>query len=133
MKMLRIPLLLIGLLLCSQGFAATAQQNKMATCNADAKTQNLTGDKRQAFMSNCLKAAPAATSAMPAATPAATPATTPAAMPATPATKPATAAVPAKVLTPQQQKMKDCNAAAKTQAPKGDAHKAFMSNCLKKK
>lgn len=125
MKMLRIPLLLIGLLLCSQGFAATAQQNKMATCNADAKTQNLTGDKRQAFMSNCLKAAPAATSAMPAATPAATP--------ATPATKPATAAVPAKVLTPQQQKMKDCNAAAKTQAPKGDAHKAFMSNCLKKK
>jgi len=122
MKMLRIPLLLIGLLLCSQGFAATAQQNKMATCNADAKTQNLTGDKRQAFMSNCLKAAPAAT-----------PATTPAAMPATPATKPATAAVPAKVLTPQQQKMKDCNAAAKTQAPKGDAHKAFMSNCLKKK
>ena len=32
MKMLRVPLLLIGLLLCSQGFAATAQQNKMTTC-----------------------------------------------------------------------------------------------------
>ncbi len=147
MKMLRIPLLLIGLLLCSQGFAATAQQNKMTTCNADAKTQNLTGDKRQAFMTNCLKATPATTSAMPAATPATTsampaatpaatpamPATTPAATPATPAAKPAAAAMPAKVLTPQQQKMKDCNAAAKTQAPKGDAHKAFMSNCLKKK
>ena len=36
MKMLRVPLLMIGLLLCSQGFAATAQQNKMTTCNADA-------------------------------------------------------------------------------------------------
>jgi hypothetical protein len=28
MKMLRVPLLMIGLLLCSQGFAATAQQTK---------------------------------------------------------------------------------------------------------
>ncbi len=36
MKMLRAPLLMVGLLLCSQGFAATAQQNKMTTCNADA-------------------------------------------------------------------------------------------------
>ncbi|CAD5198837.1 PsiF family protein [Pseudomonas sp. FEN] len=119
MKMLRIPLLLVGLLLCSQGFAATAQQSKMSTCNADAKAQNLAGDARKSFMSNCLKAAPAA------ATPAA-------ATPAAPATKPATAAVPAKVLTPQQQKMKDCNA-NKPQGLKGDAYKAYMSNCLKKK
>src|SRR5450830_58966 len=103
MKMLRIPLLLIGLLLCSQGFAATAQQSKMSTCNADAKTQNLAGDARKAFMSNCLKTtAPAAA----AATPAATPAVTPAVTPATPASKAAAATAPAKVLTPQQQKMK---------------------------
>ncbi|MFJ2692002.1 PsiF family protein [Pseudomonas sp. NPDC087336] len=59
MKMLRAPLLMIGLLLCSQGFAATDQQNKMTTCNADATAKSLKGDERKAFMSNCLKAAPA--------------------------------------------------------------------------
>jgi hypothetical protein len=30
----------------------------------------------------------------------------------------------------QQDKMAACNAQAKTQAPTGDAHKQFMSNCL---
>ena len=34
---------------------------------------------------------------------------------------------PAKQLTPQQQKMKDCNADASTQKLAGDARKAFMS------
>jgi hypothetical protein len=62
MKMLRVPLLMIGLLLCSQGFAATAQQTKMTTCNADASAKALKGDERKAFMSNCLKATPAAPS-----------------------------------------------------------------------
>ncbi|SDB24723.1 psiF repeat-containing protein [Pseudomonas sp. NFACC23-1] len=56
MKMLRVPLLMIGLLLCSQGFAATAQQTKMTTCNADATAKALKGDERKAFMSTCLKA-----------------------------------------------------------------------------
>jgi hypothetical protein len=65
MKMLRAPLLMIGLLLCSQGFAATEQQNKMTTCNADATAKSLKGDERKAFMSNCLKAAPAADAAKP--------------------------------------------------------------------
>jgi len=60
MKKLRIALLMMGLLLCSQGFAATAQQNKMTTCNADATTKALKGDERKAYMSTCLKAAPAA-------------------------------------------------------------------------
>ena len=55
MKMLRVPLLMIGLLLCSQGFAATAQQNKMTTCNAEATAKSLKGDERKAFMSTCLK------------------------------------------------------------------------------
>ena len=59
MKMLRVPLLMMGLLLCSQGFAATAQQNKMTTCNADASAKTLKGDERKAFMSTCLKAKPA--------------------------------------------------------------------------
>ncbi|MCU1782801.1 PsiF family protein [Pseudomonas sp. 13B_2.1_Bac1] len=102
MKMLRIPLLMMGLLLCSQGFAATAaqtaQQQKMTTCNAEAKGKS--GDERKTFMSTCLKAAPAANDA--------------------------------KTLTPQQQKMKDCNADAKTKALTGDARKTFMSTCLKK-
>jgi len=59
MKVLRVSLLLVGLLLSAQGFAATAQQNKMTTCNADASAKSLKGDERKAFMSNCLKAAPA--------------------------------------------------------------------------
>jgi len=63
MKMLRVPLLMLGLLLCSQGFAATAQQNKMTTCNADATAKSLKGDERKTFMSTCLKAAPAANDA----------------------------------------------------------------------
>jgi hypothetical protein len=56
MKMLRVPLLMIGLLLCAQAFAATDQQNKMTTCNADATAKSLKGDERKAFMSTCLKA-----------------------------------------------------------------------------
>lgn len=59
MKMLRVPLLLLGLLMASQGFAATAQQEKMKTCNADATAKTLKGDERKAFMSDCLKAKPA--------------------------------------------------------------------------
>lgn len=60
MKMLRVPLLMVGMLLCSQGFAATAQQNKMTACNAEASAKTLKGDARKAFMSSCLKAKPAA-------------------------------------------------------------------------
>jgi hypothetical protein len=60
---------MIGLLLCSQGFAATAQQEKMTTCNADATAKSLKGDERKAFMSTCLKAAPAANDAGKALTP----------------------------------------------------------------
>ena len=39
---------------------ATPQQNKMKTCNADAKTKDLKGDERKAFMKSCLSAKPAA-------------------------------------------------------------------------
>lgn len=62
MKMLRIPLLMMGLLLCAQGFAATAQQTKMTTCNSEATTKTLKGDERKAFMKTCLSA-PAANDA----------------------------------------------------------------------
>lgn len=39
---------------------ATPQQNKMKTCNADAKTKDPKGDERKAFMKSCLSAKPAA-------------------------------------------------------------------------
>ena len=52
---LATSLVMMGLLIGAQpGFAATAQQEKMKTCNADAKTQALKGDERQAFMKSCL-------------------------------------------------------------------------------
>ncbi|CRI55167.1 hypothetical protein ACVWY1_002661 [Pseudomonas sp. TE6288] len=61
MKLLHVPLLVLGMLIAGQGFAATAQQEKMKTCNADATAKALKGDERKAFMSTCLKAKPAAT------------------------------------------------------------------------
>ncbi|HEX8595445.1 MAG TPA: PsiF family protein [Pseudomonas sp.] len=61
MKCLHVPLLLMSLLVCAEGFAATAQQNKMTSCNADASAKSLKGDERKAFMSTCLKASPPAT------------------------------------------------------------------------
>ena len=39
--------------------AQLAQQEKMKTCNADAKTKELKGDERKAFMSECLGSKPA--------------------------------------------------------------------------
>ncbi len=55
--------LLLGLaFLPAIGFAADkapaekpTQQNRMKTCNADAKAKSLKGDERKAFMSQCLK------------------------------------------------------------------------------
>jgi hypothetical protein len=34
--------------------ADNSQQEKMTSCNADAKTKNLSGDDRKAFMKDCL-------------------------------------------------------------------------------
>ena len=36
--------------------ADNAQQSKMTSCNADAKTKNLSGDDRKTFMKGCLSA-----------------------------------------------------------------------------
>ena len=101
--MKKIILMLSLSLLAMPALADTPQQEKMKTCNADAKTKALKGDERKAFMKDCLGA------------------------------KPAAAAEPAKELTPQQAKMKQCNADAKTKALKGDERKKFMSECLKAK
>lgn len=54
MKMLHVPLLVLGVLISAQSFAATAQQEKMTTCNAQASEKALKGDERKAFMSKCL-------------------------------------------------------------------------------
>jgi len=40
--------------------ADNSQQDKMTSCNADAKAKNLSGDDRKAFMKTCLSAAPPA-------------------------------------------------------------------------
>jgi len=52
---LATSLVIAGLLFAAQpGLAATAQQEKMKTCNADATAQKLNGDERKAFMQTCL-------------------------------------------------------------------------------
>lgn len=107
------------------GKPMTAQQEKMKACNADATKQSLKGPERKTFMGTCLKghtamaAAPAAAAAAAAATPTAMPA---AAAPMT--------SKPVRAKTAQQEKMKTCNASAKTEALKGAARKAFMKTCL---
>jgi hypothetical protein len=90
--------------------ARLAQQEKMKTCNKDAKDKALKGDERKAFMKKCLSGKTSDA-----------PATTPAATATTPATPPT-----------QQDKMKACNKDAKDKALKGDERKKFMSDCLKK-
>jgi psiF repeat len=101
--MKKIILLLSLSLLASPAFAATAQQDKMKACNADAAKQSLKGDARKAFMKDCLSV------------------------------KKDAVAEPAKEMTPQQAKMKQCNADAAAKSLKGDERKIFMSDCLKTK
>ena len=84
-------------------YAATAQQEKMKNCNAEAKTKDLKGDERKAFMKECLSAKSEAA--------------------------PAPAAADKK--TTQQEKMKACNADPKAKELKGADRKKFMSECLK--
>ena len=84
--------------------AASDQQNKMGSCNAEAKTKELKGDERKKFMSECLSAK-----------------------------APAPAPAASEAGTTQQNKMKTCNADAKTKELKGDERKKFMSECRKAK
>ncbi|MCO2143907.1 phosphate starvation-inducible protein PsiF [Pseudomonas aeruginosa] len=58
MNILRIPMFVLAMAVSAHGFAATAQQEKMTACNAEATTKALKGDERKAFMfmSSCLKA-----------------------------------------------------------------------------
>ena len=52
----KIIVLLSFAFLAMPALAATAQQGKMKTCNADAAKQNLKGDARKGFMKECLSA-----------------------------------------------------------------------------
>jgi len=100
--------LLLGLALpgpaAAQSSAQTAQQERMRVCNADAGRQNLAGEQRQRFMSDCLAGR-----------------VTPGA-PAAGGPSPAQAA--------QQDRMRTCNAEAGTRSLAGEARQRFMSDCL---
>lgn len=87
------------------GKPLTAQQEKMKSCNAEAKTKALAGAERKTFMKTCLSGSSAAA----------------------PET---TAAAPAAKMT-QQEKMKACSTDAKEKKLKGTDRKTFMSTCLK--
>jgi psiF repeat len=55
-----LPAVLSVLLLASLSVHAdNSQQDKMTSCNAQAKTQSLSGDARKSFMKTCLSSAPA--------------------------------------------------------------------------
>jgi psiF repeat len=112
-KLIALACLGFAFVVSAPAFAG-AQQEKMKGCNKEAK--GMKGDERKAFMSKCLKKdytlkADGGSDAK---------ATASAAAPA------AAAAAPT-----QQNKMKTCNADAKTKALKGADRKAFMSTCLK--
>lgn len=109
--------LILAATLTAPAALAGTQQERMTRCNADAKTQNLSGEPRKAFMKECLSGK----------TGGATPATP--ATPAGPGAK-ATPATPAEPAT-QQDKMTACNKEASGKSLKGDERKAFMSTCLK--
>lgn len=51
-------LALAATLALGSAHAASSQQSKMKTCNAEAKTQQLKGAERKAFMKECLSAKP---------------------------------------------------------------------------
>lgn len=59
---LHLPIIALLSLLGASGhaLAANSQQQKMASCNADAKSKNLAGADRKAYMKSCLSNAPAA-------------------------------------------------------------------------
>jgi hypothetical protein len=85
--------------------AATPQQEKMKTCNADFKTSGKPGSEHKAFMKTCLSAKAAA---------------------------PAEAAASATPQQAQQNKMKTCSADFKATGKPGAERKAFMKECLSK-
>lgn len=97
--------LILGLFVLSLGvtpivMAAPAQQNRMKTCNKQAKAKGFgegKGEERKAFMKECLSAKPEKTEGG---------------------------------KETQQNKMKACNKEAGEKNLKGEERKKFMSDCL---
>jgi opacity protein-like surface antigen len=56
MKSFLLAAVLAAAVLTQPALAENTQQQKMTTCNADAKTKGLTGDDRKTFMKSCLSA-----------------------------------------------------------------------------
>jgi len=117
---------------------AFAAGEKMKGCNKEAT--GMKGDERKAFMKKCLSKdytlkadTAAATTDKKAGKAEAKPAASAADKKAgkTEAKPAASAAAPAAAPATQQDKMKKCNADAKTKELKGDERKKFMSTCLK--
>lgn len=108
-KMIALACLGFAFTVSAPAFAAG---EKMKGCSKEAT--GMKGDERKAFMKKCLSKDYVLKSEAAAATPA----------------TPATPAAPAASST-QQDRMKGCNADAKTKGLKGDERKKFMSTCLK--
>jgi hypothetical protein len=115
--MKRIALALSLALLTLPALAQQTQQDRMKACNADAAKKELKGDERRAFMTDCLSAKKDEAGKDAAA-----------AQPET-----GNKAADGKELTPQQARMKKCNADAAAGNLKGDERRKFMSGCLKNK
>ena len=93
----------------AQTTTTNTQQEKMTTCNADAKAKGLTGAERKEFMKSCLSSKGAEATG-------------------TGATTAEGSAAPTS--NAQQEKMKSCSADAKTKGLKGAERKTFMKECL---
>ena len=103
---------------------ANSQNTKMKDCAAQYHQQNLPKSQYHTFMSTCLKKGSSAGT-----TPAAASAPIAAPVPsASGVTKTSTSAPE----TTQQDKMKSCNAQAKSQSLTGADRKSFMKTCLSK-
>ncbi|NNM82655.1 MAG: PsiF repeat-containing protein [Burkholderiales bacterium] len=104
-KMIALVCLGLATAVSTPAFAG-AQQEKMKACNVEAK--GMKGQERKDFMKKCLKKDYVLKSA------------------ASSEKKAESAAKPS-----QKEKMKSCNAEAKSKKLKGDDRKKFMSTCLK--
>lgn len=119
-KLLAAALLIAGQIACAP-FAAAAeeakpaapQQQRMRDCNAEAR--DMKGQPRKDFMKDCLSGKQAANKA------------------AREERRAERQEERQTARTAQQDRMKTCNADASAKALKGDARKAFMSDCLKAK
>lgn len=110
--MKRFVLALSIAMLALPALAQSNQQDRMKACNADAAKHEMKGDERKAFMKQCLAAKKDDAGDRN----------------ADKAEKSEKAEK--KELTPQQARMKKCNADAKAKELRGEERKSFMKGCL---